>query len=56
MKESFEQTEGQPLAGVIIVSDGGQNMGIEPLSLTEQSKSLDVPLYTVGVGSLAVTR
>jgi hypothetical protein len=40
-----------PLAGVIVFSDGAQNAGIEPSSVTAAALEARVPLYAVGVGS-----
>jgi hypothetical protein len=40
-----------PLAGVVVVSDGAQNAGIEPGAAIEAALQLKVPVYTVGVGS-----
>jgi len=51
IKDATERDDGHPLAGVIVITDGGQNMGLEPLSLGEGSQSFLAPLYTVGVGS-----
>ncbi|MCA9230546.1 MAG: VWA domain-containing protein [Planctomycetales bacterium] len=51
IKEALERDDVHPLAGVIIISDGGQNMGAEPLSLFEGSQPPEVPLFTLGVGS-----
>ena len=44
------QAEG-PLAAILVFSDGGQNQGIDPLSLTTLSARKGVPLHTIGVGS-----
>jgi len=57
IKEALQRDDGHPLAGVIVISDGGQNRGLEPLSLGGDSAldggahSIQAPLYTVGVGS-----
>ncbi|NOY28825.1 MAG: VWA domain-containing protein [Planctomycetes bacterium] len=62
IQETLQRDEGHPLAGVILISDGGQNRGLEPLSLGrgsaigEGSQSFRVPLYPVGVGSAAPRR
>jgi hypothetical protein len=45
-----EQREG-PLAGVIVVTDGVQNSGLEPLSLVDAETKAPVPIFAVGVGS-----
>jgi hypothetical protein len=40
-----------PLAGVIVVSDGAQNAGMEPTAAVEAAQAANVPVYTLGVGS-----
>ena len=45
-----------PLAGVIIISDGGNNSGTEPLQLADRASKDRLPIYTVGVGSTAPRR
>ena len=40
-----------PLAGVVLISDGGHNMGPGPQAALELSRELNVPIFTVGVGS-----
>ncbi|QEG35578.1 vWA domain-containing protein [Bythopirellula goksoeyrii] len=45
-----QQRTGQ-LAGVIVITDGDQNTGIDALSLFNAENRSSVPLYTVGVGS-----
>jgi len=48
------QPNSGPLAGVIVISDGGQNSGLDPLAVCEASSQETrrrIPLYTVGVGS-----
>ena len=45
-----------PLAGVVVISDGAQNAGIEPSAAIEAAQQAKVPLYTIGVGSTAAQR
>ena len=45
-----------PLAGVIVISDGAQNAGVEPGAAVEAAHQAKVPLFTVGVGSAASQR
>jgi hypothetical protein len=42
-----------PLAGMIVISDGAQNAGIDPAAAVEAAKQAKIPLYTIGVGSAA---
>lgn len=45
-----------PLAGVIVISDGAQNAGIEPGAAIAAAQQAKVPLFTVGVGSASAQR
>ena len=51
LRDALQPTSSRPLAGVILMSDGGQNLGVEPLSLLESVDEATVPIFTVGVGS-----
>jgi hypothetical protein len=41
----------KPLAGIIVISDGAQNAGVEPGSAVDVAQQARVPIYTIGVGS-----
>ena len=41
----------RPLAGVVIISDGAQNAGVEPSAAMQMAKQIQVPFFTIGVGS-----
>jgi hypothetical protein len=45
-----------PLAGVVVVSDGAQNAGVEPSAAVEVAKQAKVPLFTIGLGSKEAQR
>jgi hypothetical protein len=51
LKQVLDQRREGPLAGIIVITDGVQNSGIEPLSIVEASEESPVPLFPVGVGS-----
>ncbi len=51
LKQVLDQRREGPLAGVIVITDGVQNSGIEPLSISKDTQEKSVPLFTVGVGS-----
>ncbi len=42
------QWRGQPLAGIILISDGGHNVGTIDF---EEIRKLQIPIYTLGVGN-----
>lgn len=50
LKQVQQQRDG-PLAGVIVVTDGVQTSGLEPLSLVENDSADQAPIFAVGVGS-----
>lgn len=50
LKALEKKSEG-PLAGVIVISDGGNNSGTEPLQLADRAAEERLPIYAVGVGS-----
>jgi hypothetical protein len=41
---------GGPLAGVLVVSDGGQNRGVDPLAVTAVLAEAKAPVAAIGVG------
>jgi hypothetical protein len=51
LSEQLRRYRDAPLAGVIVISDGAQNAGMDVTSAIEAAKSAKVPLYTIGVGS-----
>ncbi|MBN2021438.1 MAG: VWA domain-containing protein [Pirellulales bacterium] len=47
----LRQERGAPLAGVILLTDGGQNAGPPPESAVDDAREANVPLLVVGIGS-----
>ena len=50
LREVLNLKRGQPLAGILVASDGGHNMGSQPGVLIKELKESGVPLYFYGVG------
>lgn len=50
IRKAVELKRGQPLAGVVLVTDGGHNSGLSPREVAAQLKQDGVPLYIWGVG------
>ena len=50
IKEVLNRKRGQPLAGILVASDGAHNMGAQPRTLIKELKESGVPLYFYGVG------
>jgi hypothetical protein len=40
-----------PVAGIVVFTDGAQNAGIEPNTAVEAARDANIPIYTVGIGS-----
>lgn len=51
VKAVLDRELGNPLAGLIIMTDGRNNAGLDPKSVIASAKSARVPLYVVGLGS-----
>lgn len=47
ISKTINEWRGQPVAGLILLTDGNHNVGTDPISLSENT---DVPIYTIGVG------
>ena len=51
VNEAVRQLGGRTLSGIVVISDGNSNAGIEPSTAQEIAKRADARLFTVGVGS-----
>jgi hypothetical protein len=51
IKAVLDRELGNPLAGVIVLTDGRNNAGLDPKSVIASAKSARVPLYVIGLGS-----
>ncbi|MCS6860666.1 MAG: VWA domain-containing protein, partial [Abditibacteriales bacterium] len=47
---------GQPVSGVVMLTDGGNNMGTDPVSVAKRAGQLKIPIFTVGIGDPTPTR
>lgn len=52
----LQQNRNQPLAGLIVLTDGGQNQGKDPLTVTQFARQQTVPIYPVGFGNSSLPR
>lgn len=50
LREVVNRKRGQPLAGVVLISDGANNQGLSPREAATQLKQENIPLYVYGVG------
>ncbi|MDD4789529.1 MAG: hypothetical protein PHO07_20365, partial [Pirellulales bacterium] len=49
--ELIRQREAEPVAGIVVLSDGGQNAGVLPQAAVEMARQAGLPIYTVGLGA-----
>ena len=50
------QLSGLPLSGVVLVTDGADNSGLDPVAAARRLAELQVPVYSVGVGTEEIPR
>jgi hypothetical protein len=48
--EAVRRYTGQPIGGVVIITDGSSNTGLEPLEVASRLKDRNIPIYSVGIG------
>ena len=52
----LDEETNNPLAGIIIFSDGGQNRGLKPLTVADQIRERSATVHVVGLGSTSPRR
>jgi len=50
IEQAVDRHNGQPIAGVVVLTDGASNLGPDPLEVARRMKERAIPLYTIGVG------
>lgn len=50
VRSAIDSLGGAPVAGVVVVTDGGFNSGEDPIDVARFLKQRNIPLYAVGVG------
>jgi len=53
VREMIERNRGQPLAGMLLFSDGANNAGLPPLTAASMAADENIPLYIFGAGVTA---
>ena len=56
LRETLENLSGQPVAGALIVSDGGNNLGDDPLLTADGARQSNIAVSTVGLGDPTKTK
>ena len=50
LHKALARTRGQPIAGIVLLTDGGNNAGSDPIMAAKSARQENVPIYTFGVG------
>ena len=50
LRQVIQEPRGQPLGGVILITDGGNNHGSSPMEAAQIAREQNVPLFIYGVG------
>lgn len=53
ISKSADEWKGQPMAGIVLVSDGESNSGEDPVKIAQK---IGVPIYTIGIGQKDISR
>ena len=56
LEEQLRLSRGAPLAGLVVISDGAQNAGVETRAAIEAARAAKIPIYAIGVGSTKTRR
>jgi len=51
LRQLLAEDNGTPPAGLIVISDGGQNAGIAPEAAIAAADKAGIPIFTIGIGS-----
>jgi len=51
IRHFVNEERGGPLSAIIIMTDGAQNAGLDPLLAADLAQEADIPLYAIGIGS-----
>jgi hypothetical protein len=50
VRNVLDRERGQPVAGIILITDGGNNAGSDPIAAADAAKRDGAPIYPYGVG------
>lgn len=51
IRSLVSQERGGPIAGIVVMTDGGSNAGIDCSVAAQAARRAEIPIYTVGLGS-----
>lgn len=50
--EAIRHRAGEPLSGIVVFSDGGQNAGVLPQAAIALAQEAEIPIFTAGLGAV----
>jgi len=50
IEQAISRFAGQPIAGVVVLTDGGSNKGVDAVEAARTASELGVPIFPVGIG------
>ncbi len=56
LQQMTQDLAGQPAAGAIVLSDGGSNLGPDPLAAASEARAAGIPVSTLGLGDPTPTK
>ncbi len=56
LRRALDDVAGQPVAGVLVVGDGGHNLGESPLTQAKRAREQQIAVSTLGIGDPTPTR
>lgn len=56
LRRALDDVSGQPVAGALVMTDGGNNMGDDPVTIAERGKSQGIRISSLGIGDPTPTR
>jgi hypothetical protein len=52
LEQLIHEERNSPVAGIVLLTDGGQNAGSTPEAAVDLARDAEIPVFTVGIGSL----
>lgn len=56
LRRALDDMAGQPVAGMLLLSDGGSNLGEDPVAVADTARQSHVPLSAIGLGDPTKTK
>ena len=56
LRVALQTLAGQPVAGILVASDGENNLGEDPITAAEEAHSLHIPVSSLGIGDPTKTK